>query len=90
MIKLFVSDIDGTLFDHTVGVPTENVDALLKLQEKDVKIEEFRNKFNEAINDDLNTSKALAVLFEMLKSNITSEDKYDLAISFDEVLGLLN
>lgn len=38
MIKLFVSDIDGTLFDHTVGVPTENVDALLKLQEKDVKI----------------------------------------------------
>ena len=38
MIKLFVSDIDGTLFDHTVGVPKENVDALLKLQEKDVKI----------------------------------------------------
>lgn len=38
MIKLFVSDIDGTLFDHTVGVPVENVEALLKLQAKDVKI----------------------------------------------------
>ncbi|MEK7168828.1 MAG: cysteine--tRNA ligase [Patescibacteria group bacterium] len=57
-------------------------------QEKDQKIEEYRIKFNEAINDDLNTSKAMAVLFEMLKSNIPSEDKYDLAISFDEVLGL--
>ncbi|MFZ3301672.1 MAG: cysteine--tRNA ligase [Microgenomates group bacterium] len=57
-------------------------------EEKNEKLNEFRNKFNEAINDDLNTSKALAVLFDMLKSNIPSEDKYDLAISFDEVLGL--
>jgi len=57
-------------------------------EEKNEKIEEFRIKFNEAINDDLNTSKAMAVLFEMLKSNIPSEDKYDLAVSFDEVLGL--
>ena len=57
-------------------------------EEKDNKIQGFRDQFNLAINDDLNTSKALAVLFEMLKSNIPSEDKYDLAISFDEVLGL--
>ncbi|MEK7061133.1 MAG: DALR domain-containing protein, partial [Patescibacteria group bacterium] len=38
--------------------------------------------------DDLNTPQALAVLWEMLKSNIPSGDKYDLALSFDEVLGL--
>jgi len=56
--------------------------------EKNEKINEYRVKFNLAINDDLNTSKALAVMFEMLKSNIPSEDKYDLAIMFDEVLGL--
>ncbi len=56
--------------------------------EKNNKIEEYRLKFGDAINDDLNTGKAMAVLFEMLKSNIPSEDKYDLAISFDEVLGL--
>ena len=56
--------------------------------EKNEKILEFRNKFNESLNDDLNTSKAMAVMFEMLKSSIPSEDKYDLAISFDEVLGL--
>jgi cysteinyl-tRNA synthetase len=57
-------------------------------EEKNQKVIEFRGKFNEAVNDDLNTSKALAVLFEVLKSNIPSEDKYDLAKSFDEVLGL--
>jgi cysteinyl-tRNA synthetase len=57
-------------------------------EEKNEKINEYRVKFNEALNDDLNTSKAMAVMFEMLKSNIPSEDKYDLASSFDEVLGL--
>ncbi len=57
-------------------------------EEKSEKINEYRVKFNEALNDDLNTSKAMAVMFEMLKSSIPSEDKYDLAISFDEVLGL--
>lgn len=38
MIKLFVSDIDGTLFDHTVGVPSQNIEALIKLQENGVKV----------------------------------------------------
>lgn len=56
--------------------------------EKEKKIDEYRNQFMEAVNDDLNTPKALAVLWEMLKSNIPSSDKYDLAMSFDEVLGL--
>lgn len=65
-----------------------STDRTVLSQEKDVKIEEFRNKFNLALNDDLNTSKALAVLFEMLKSNIPSNDKHDLALSFDDVLGL--
>ncbi|MBU0569411.1 cysteine--tRNA ligase, partial [Patescibacteria group bacterium] len=37
---------------------------------------------------DINTPQALAVLWEATKSNIPSEDKYDLAISFDEVFGL--
>ncbi|MEK7550360.1 MAG: cysteine--tRNA ligase [Patescibacteria group bacterium] len=50
---------------------------------------EYRNKFMEAINDDLNTSKAMAIMFEMLKSNISNKDKYDLVKGFDEVLGLM-
>lgn len=57
-------------------------------EEKQVKIVDFQNRFRESINDNLNTPKALAVLWEMMKSNISSQDKYDLALSFDEVLGL--
>ncbi|RLC30549.1 cysteine--tRNA ligase, partial [Candidatus Woesebacteria bacterium] len=57
-------------------------------QEKQKKIDDYRNRFILAICDDMNTPKALAVFWEMLKSNIPSGDKYDLAISFDEVLGL--
>ncbi len=57
-------------------------------QEKNDKRQNFSFKFFEAINDDLNTAKALAVFWEAMKSNIPSEDKYDLAMSFDEVLGL--
>lgn len=56
--------------------------------EKEEKLNDFRNRFNEAINDDLNTPKGLAILQEVLRSNIPSGDKYDLAILFDEVLGL--
>lgn len=56
--------------------------------EKNQKIEKFREEFVSALSDDLNVPQALAVLWGMLKSNIPSEDKRDLALSFDEVLGL--
>lgn len=56
--------------------------------EKQEKIDKFRSDFNEFINDDLNLPRALAVVWEVIKSNIPSSDKYDLIISFDEVLGL--
>jgi cysteinyl-tRNA synthetase len=56
--------------------------------EKNTKREKFNDQFQEALDDDLNTPKALAVLWSAMKSNIPSEDRYDLAISFDEVLGL--
>ncbi len=72
----------------TVNSLRISTDRTMLSEEKNQRISEYRTKFNQAINDDLNTSKALAVMFEMLKSNIPSEDKYDLAIMFDEVLGL--
>ena len=56
--------------------------------EKQKKVEDYRNRFTDAINNDLNTPQALAVLWEVMKSNIPSTDKFDLALSFDEVLGL--
>lgn len=57
-------------------------------KEKENKLDDYRAEFIEAINDDLNTPKALAVLWKAFKSSIPSADKYDLAIAFDEVLGL--
>ena len=57
-------------------------------EEKEKQIEEFRNNFMGAVTDDLNFAKAIGTLWSMLSSNIPSGDKYDLAISFDEILGL--
>ncbi len=57
-------------------------------QEKLDKIEILRQKFSQAINDDLNTAQALSVVWETVKSNIPPGDKYDLLLLFDEVLGL--
>ena len=63
-------------------------DRTVLSEDKRIKVDKFNKDFRDAVNDDLNTPRALAVLWESLKSNIPSEDKYDLAISFDEVLGL--
>ncbi|OGM12589.1 hypothetical protein A2V80_00045, partial [Candidatus Woesebacteria bacterium RBG_16_39_8b] len=57
-------------------------------EDKKDKVDKYNYDFISSINDDLNTPRALAVLWEVIKSNIPSEDKYDLAMSFDEVLGL--
>jgi cysteinyl-tRNA synthetase len=57
-------------------------------QEKLHKIDNYRKKFDNALADDMNTPQALAVVWEVVKSNIPAPDKYDLLIDFDEVLGL--
>jgi len=56
--------------------------------EKLEKIDVYRDKFDTALQNDLNTPQALAVVWEMMKSNIPARDKYDLLMDFDEVLGL--
>jgi len=70
-----------------LAAKTQSSRTLLS-SEKGRKIDDFNVRFQTAVNDDINTPKALAVLWEAMKSNIPSEDKYDLAISFDQVLGL--
>lgn len=52
------------------------------------KLDYFRDSFMKALSDDLNVSLALSFVWETLKSNIPSPDKYDLILFFDEVLGL--
>jgi len=56
--------------------------------EKLQQVDEFREKFDDALSNDLNTPQALAVLWEVIKSNIPSQDKYELVMEFDEVMGL--
>jgi cysteinyl-tRNA synthetase len=57
-------------------------------EEKRQKIEKYSNEFVSHMENDLDTPKAMAVMWKMLKSNIPSIDKYDLLLSFDEILGL--
>lgn len=51
-------------------------------------IENFRNEFNEAVNDDLNIPKALGIVWNMAKYETKSNDIYELILSTDDVLGL--
>ncbi len=74
--------------------------SLLKLQsqveayfDKDVKKNgrinlELKEKFFQAINDDLNIPQALAVVSAVIHSSLTSADKWVTISDFDKVLGL--
>lgn len=48
----------------------------------------FDNEFKGAMSNDLQTPKAVAVLFTVLKSGLSPQEKFVLFQSFDEVLGL--
>ncbi|MCI8546643.1 MAG: cysteine--tRNA ligase [Clostridia bacterium] len=52
------------------------------------KIEGYKQKFNEAINDDLNMPLAMSVVWEVIKENNKSKQYAELLRKFDEVLGL--
>jgi len=48
----------------------------------------YRQKFVDAISDDLQAPKAVAVLWEIVKSNLPPDEKLRLILEIDEVLGL--
>lgn len=50
--------------------------------------DEYINKFKEALADDLNTSLALTILYDALKSELTNAQKLYIVSRFDEVLSL--
>jgi cysteinyl-tRNA synthetase len=52
------------------------------------KINKFRQDFIDRISDDLNFPEGLAVVWQMVKSDIPAPDKLDLLLEFDQVLGL--
>ena len=50
---------------------------------------EYKNKFTEYINDDLNTPRALSLLWDLIKDPAVSDaDKKATILDFDKVLGL--
>lgn len=51
-------------------------------------VEALLNDFRAALEDDLNTPKALAVVWELVKSEASSADKRATLLKMDEVLGL--
>lgn len=52
------------------------------------KFNAYREKFEAALCDDLNSSMALTVLYDMLKEDMSDATKYALAEDFDRVLSL--
>ena len=54
----------------------------------DDEIQEYENKFLNAINDDLNMPVAMSVIWEILKNPKKSKKLQKLLLKFDEVLGL--
>ncbi|MGI5827545.1 MAG: cysteine--tRNA ligase [Patescibacteria group bacterium] len=56
-----------------------------KLSEKAIK---FDAEFIKALENDLQTPQTLAVLWEMVKSDLSSKEKYQLLMNWDGILGL--
>lgn len=52
------------------------------------KAQEFQQKFKDIVNEDLNMPQAIALIWDLLKSDLSATDKYSLLLDFDKVLGL--
>lgn len=54
----------------------------------DKSISEYKTKFQEAINDDLNMPVAMSVIWEIIKNPNKSKKLAELLLDFDKVLGI--
>lgn len=78
-----------TAYEKLVNAISEDKgDRKVLSEDKLQLIEAYRVEFFNQLKNDLGTPQALAILWEVLKSNIPLEDKKDLVLEFDEVLGL--
>lgn len=77
-LRGFVADFKAQKADERTVLSPEKLE----------KVDLYRKEFTGFVSDDLKTPQALAVLWEVVKSSIPHEDKLDLILSFDEVLGL--
>ncbi len=63
-------------------------DKVVTKNQLDKNLEKYRNAFFDAMNDDLNTPKALGVMQETLNSHLDPIDKLTLLREFNEILGI--
>ena len=54
----------------------------------EAKFAEFRTKFEDSLSNDMNTSMAITVVYDVLREEMNDATKKALITSFDEVLGL--
>ena len=52
------------------------------------KFDDFKQKFTEAVSNDLNTSMAITIVYDMLKAGISDKTKLALVEDFEKVLDL--
>ena len=74
---------------HNEEPDTNNVGAGSALSgDINKQIEEYRQKFLEAINDDMNMPVALSIIWDVVKNPKKSKKLAELLLDFDKVLGL--
>lgn len=81
------SEALNKLREYAISLRKETSRTVLS-EEKLKKIDEYRNRFTDALSNDLQTPIAVAIMWETIKSNIPSQDKLDLLFEFDQVFGL--
>jgi len=79
--------------EHALNILREHIIELKGSKNKESegreKVESYRTKFLEAINDDINTPAALSTLWELVhEKDVDNRSKLELLLKFDEVLGL--
>lgn len=69
-------------------VSLRELEAKQKIGDFDVTHSEYYERFFAAMENDLNTPEALAVLWEVVAAALAPAEKYELLLAFDEALGL--
>ena len=81
------SNAYNKLVNHICELKQKASESNLK-KEYGEEAKNYRQKFVDAISDDLQAPKAVAVLWEITKSNLPPDEKFRLILEIDEVLGL--
>ncbi len=78
--------------DNIVAAYDKLIKTIGKLKDEGevnkVAFDEYKAKFENAIDNDLNTSMAITIIYDLLKSDINDKTKLELIKSFDYVLSL--